>query len=139
MKYEVNLLNYKMYEYEGTALLGIGNHQMLVAYQAPFEFMKQHFNTRDKIWVDLWFLYGKAKKINNNHKIMVTDLKIAGGKITGEIVFQFSPYEFRLDCGILIDIENDESIEGINIGDYIETEGTYQIYFPDTVWKRNKE
>jgi len=138
MKYEVKVLNLKMYEYEGNALLNIENYKVLVAYQAPLEFIKQHINIREKIYVDFWLLYGNAKKVNSNQKIMATNVNIAGGKIAGEIVSLFSPYEFRIDCGVLIDIENDNAIKDINIGDYIEIEGTYQIYFPNTMWERKE-
>lgn len=138
MEYEALLKKCdNLYEYEGSIIIDINNVGLLrVAYLAPYEFAKKYLKEKNKIMVDLWFIYGIPVKIDNYEKYYCSDLIINGGKIKGEIKSVLSSTEFRVDCGTIIDIKSDKPINDINESDFIEVEGTYQIYFPGTDWSR---
>jgi hypothetical protein len=137
MRYEATILKIMPNDYEGLLLISINELIMLVAYQASYEFIEK-FQSFDKINVDLWLVYGKAKKIDNKQKIFPLEHDVAGGTIIGQIVAIHSSFEFRLDCGLLtIDIDNEEAeLQNIYLGDYIETRGTYYVYFQDCEYSR---
>ncbi|MEA4883985.1 MAG: hypothetical protein VB144_10105 [Clostridia bacterium] len=123
-------------DYEGLAVLSILGQDVLVSYQAPMEFALQKLTPDAVIPVDLWHVYGKAVKIYAAHKAFPTPPDVAGGTIRGQIIDVMSPTEFRVDCGLLMDVENRTELKGIAPGDFIEIRGTYQVYFPGTEWDR---
>jgi len=84
--------------------------------------------TREKILIDLWLYDGILKRTN----LRVKNVDQVNHKIDGEVVFIKSEREIRVDCGILVDIKNEEIVKGIEIGDYIKTHGTFQVFFPNT-------
>jgi len=136
--YEVQILdNSKIDEFEGMITVKLGDQILLVAYQTPLEFAKEYIQINKILSADLWLFYGKAKKIEIPSKEIPNNPKIAGGKIKGQVKAVFSSREFRVDCGLFeIDIMNEEDFN-IYENDYIETKGTYQIFFPGTDWSKD--
>lgn len=139
MDYEVEVLKRnEISEFEGHIIIRINEIELMVAYQASCDFANKYIELHKKLLVDLWLVYGKANRITNPLKALPTNLKVAGGTIKGEVKKILSPHEFRVDCGLLIiDVDNEEPNAEICENDYIEIEGTYQIYFPKTNWARS--
>lgn len=133
MIYEAKVVKIKyMEDYEGSIHININNILLFVCYLAPYDFVKEYLCINTTIPIDFWLFYGTAKKNNIPLKYFPDNLAIAGGIIKGQITKVFSSHEFRIDCGPLeIDILNETSIE-LSVGEYIEIEGTYQIFFPGT-------
>ena len=128
----------KLYEFEGFITIKLDNELLYVSYQAPYEFAIEYIHINEKIPVDIWLLDGKAKIMNIPSKQHPNNPKIAGGIIEGQVKAVFSSQEFRIDSGLLeIDIGNDEPIE-LRENDFIETSGTYQIFFPGTEWSKEE-
>lgn len=97
----------------------------------PIEFKEKEFVTRktnEQKLIDLWLFDGtlkttelKAKSFDQNNK-----------QIIGEVKFIYSEDKLQVDCGFLIDIKNETVIKDISVGDFIETKGTFQVFFPNT-------
>ena len=62
MIYEAEILENKNIFDEGKVSLQLGNLSLLVAYQAPFDFAQYYIRIHEKLPVDLWLVYGNAKK-----------------------------------------------------------------------------
>jgi len=97
----------------------------------PLEFREKEFKTRKtnvQELIDLWLFDGTLKKVKSMTKTFDQNSR----EITGEVMIIHSKDKIRVDCGFLIDIMNEKPIEDINVGDYIETKGTFQVFFPNT-------
>ena len=124
-------------DYEGHITIKLNSQVLLVSYQAPYDFAKEYIRIHEILPVDLWIVYGEAKRIYIPIKEIPNNHNIGGGIIKGQVRTVFSSDKFRVDCGCFeIDICNEEPID-LCENDYIETRGTYFIFFPDTDW--NKE
>lgn len=87
--------------------------------------------------IDLWLVYGHWKITKNRDKQFPTDIKICGGLCRGEIISTFEDRAIRIDCGIVIDVDNELDLnEDYGIGEFVEVSGTYQIYLPNTDYDR---
>lgn len=121
---------------EGRLLISINDIQLSVYYQAPEEFINEYIAKlpcqKD---IDLWLVYGQGIINECKEKTFPNDIKICGGIFKGIVVEVKSEDEFTLDCGLLIDVQ-DEGNPNFKKGDYIKTSGTYQIYFEETNWTR---
>jgi hypothetical protein len=97
----------------------------------PISLKEKEFITRktkDQKLIDLWLFDGTLKKVELKTKTFNQD----SGKIIGEVMLIHSKDKLRVDCGFQIDIMNEKPIEDIIVGDYIATEGTFQVFFPNT-------
>lgn len=136
---------------EGNMLVQIGNKLLKVYYQAPDAFIEEYlikkanmipqtsleFGLPDKsnvsFSIDLWLVYGECKRMNDKIKKYPSSLKVCGGIISGEVISVYNENEFRIDCGIFLDVDNESDVHNwLTIGDYVEVTGTYQVYFPET-------
>jgi len=140
--------------YEGYMIIELCKNLLKVYYQANDSFIEEYiirnvdivsrnslqykfFNNDKAIFpLDLWLVYGKCKKLNTCDREYPISINECGGKIKGEIVSLINKDEIRVDCGIIIDVDNELSIDGLIKGDFIETAGTYQVYFPETEFSK---
>ena len=123
-------------DYEGLVVVSIQRRDTMALYQLPMEIAFEKLTPGAVVLVDLWHVYGAAVRIDIAQRAFPTPPDVAGGTIRGQVVDVMSPTEFRVDCGLLIDVENRTELKGVAAGDFIETRGTYQVYFPGTVWDR---
>lgn len=139
---------------EGNMLIEFGNNSLMVYYQAPDAFIKEYIIQKtnnikknplefilsdDKALfpIDLWLVYRECRKLNSIEKEFPKNLNVSGGTIKGEIVSLSTENEIRIDCGIIIDIDNESNTPNLlSKGDYVEVAGTYQVYFPRTEYCR---
>lgn len=136
---------------EGDLYIDIDGVKLRVYYQAPDEFIldylvegRAHVKTNaltyelieksKPIQLDLWLVYGHFTVNESKIKRFPTDLSVCGGNVSGEVVKMLEDDNYRLDCGIFIDVKEEKSIEGLIVGDFIEVRGTYQVCFPETEW-----
>jgi hypothetical protein len=122
--------------YDGYVTVSILGRSLRVYYQAPVEFALEKLVPDTVILVDLWHVYGNAVKNDVVQKAFITSPSTSTATVRGQVVEIASPVEFRVDCGILIDIDNRDGSERIAMGDSIETCGCCKIYFPKTEWNR---
>ena len=132
---------------EGNLIININDIKLNGYYQAPDEWILKfltingtviksrvfnEYEVNAEIQIDLKVVYGNYNLIDQKIKSYPDNLEISGGDFRGEIVKSNSEDSFLIDCGFLIDIENESKTGLFKIGDYIKTSGTYQVYFPDT-------
>lgn len=134
MRYEALVKEIDVDEHEGHLNLKIGDFDIKTYYFAPNEYIKANIHKNDKITIDLWMVIAAIKKVMDTQKLLVCDKD--EDLIRGEIKSILSNRELQVDCGILIDVENEDPINDFHVGDFIETNGDYQIYFPDSKWDR---
>lgn len=136
---------------EGDLLINIDGTKLRVYYQAPDDFIMEYlvecsphakhsvvdYEILDKsrtIPIDIWLVYGKPEISEIKVKKYPADISVCGGSLFGEVVEILQNGDFRLDCGISIDIRNSKEANRFSIGEFVEVRGTYQVCFPDTVW-----
>lgn len=130
------ILSVNYQEFEGTILLKWNDVKLRVCYNIPERYARELLYDGENIIVDLWLLYGTIKKLDKNKKDFPKDSLICGGRLIGQVSKILSENELRLDCGWLIDICNEEPLYKIASGDFVETVGTFHVYFPGTEWER---
>lgn len=140
---------------EGDLIIQLNGKLFKVYYQMPDNFIKEYllnklewkqesslvYKIKDSnncnILIDLWLVYGHCKLTENKNKLFPIDINKCGGLCRGEIISITQDSEVRMDCGIFIDVDNEEDLNTrYKIGKYIEVSGTYQIYFPNTKYER---
>lgn len=142
---------------EGDITVELNGSLFKVYYQMPDYFIKEnilskfHYIQTD-IWgrkykineidncnmlIDLWLVYGHCKLTENKNKLLPIDTIKSGGLCRGEIITLNQDNEVRIDCGILIDVDDEEELNNeYKIGRFVEVSGTFQIYFPNTEYDR---
>jgi hypothetical protein len=121
-------------DYQGLMIIEIHGIDLLTIYQAPSAFAESNLIVNKEIKVDLWFLDALVKT-GSQKKEFPTNISEAGGQLHGRVTKVLSDYEIEIDCGkLVLNIRNEKEIVGLNVGDYIETRGSYQIFFPETEW-----
>lgn len=157
MIYEVKIAEIELCECgnEGNLIINLEGKIFKVYYQMPDNFIEEYVlnkfewiqessfvykikqSSNFKILIDLWLAYGHCKLTKNKSKLLPIDVNKCGGLCRGEIVSISQDREVRIDCGILIDIDNEEELNNnYIIGEYVEVSGTYQVYFPNTEYGR---
>ncbi|MEA4884459.1 MAG: hypothetical protein VB144_12555 [Clostridia bacterium] len=122
--------------YDGYVTISILVQSLRVYYQTSMEFALEKLTPGAVIVVDLWHVWGHAVKADVAQKAFVTSPSLDTATIRGQVVDVMSLTEFRVDCGMLIDVDNRDGSEEIAPGDIIETSGCCQIYFPGTEWDK---
>ncbi|NOW83971.1 hypothetical protein B0H39_001852 [Clostridium beijerinckii] len=140
---------------EGDLIAELNGKLFKVYYQMPHDFIKEYllnklvweqedsfvYKIKDSdncnILINLWLVYGHCKLTENKNKLFQIDLNKCGGLCRGEIISITQDSQVRIDCGIFIDVDNEEDLNSeYKIGAYVEVRGTYQIYFPNTEYDR---
>lgn len=140
---------------EGNMVIELNGNLFKVYYQMPNYFIEEYLlNKLDwdqedslvykikgsdncKMLIDLWLVYGYCKLTENKNKLFPIDINKCGGLCKGEIISINQNNELRMDCGILIDVDNEKELnDKYKIGDHVEVTGTYQIYLPNTEYDR---
>jgi hypothetical protein len=140
---------------EGDLKIELNGNLFKVYYQIPDYFIKEYllnkldwkqesslvYKIKDSdncnILVDLWLVYGHCKLTENKNKLLPIDVNKCGSLCRGEIISITQDSEVTIDCGICIDVDNEEALDSkYKIGEYVEVSGTYQIYFPNTEYDR---
>lgn len=117
-------------EYEGLLLINIEDIKLLAIYWAFDDYIKHNIKVSSNIDIDLWLFDVDVKTVLNKKRI-TNDTRTAGSHLFGKILKKMSDFEIRVDCGELtFDIRSGEKIR-FDINDYIETEGSNQIFFPE--------
>jgi len=125
-----------MDDYEGCICLKIDNTIISVHYQIPLKEARKYFIPGNVLAVDLWLFYGTAKKICLQNKQVPTNIAIAGGVLNGQVKEVYNSQEFRIDCGVFeIDLLNEEPLDILK-DMYVQTEGTFHIFLPETKWSK---
>ena len=122
--------------YDGYVTVSVLGRSLRVYYQTPMEFALEKLVPDAVILVDLWHVYGDAVKVAAAQRAFIISLSDGAATVRGQVVEAMSPAEFRVDCGMFIDIDNRDGSERIAAGDMIETSGCCKIYFPGTEWNR---
>jgi hypothetical protein len=137
MKYNANILQIIDKNIaEGSLLIAIKDIHLAVYYQASEEFITNYLEKLPiETEIDLWLVWGQGKIIKNNGFKYPNDINKCGGHFEGRIINVFTEDEFTLDCGLLVDVE-DEGRPNFQVGDFVKTSGTYKIYFQGTEWTR---
>lgn len=138
MIYTVKIEAIDAWDYEGTLIIVLNGKKHRVSYQAPSEFATRYLCINGEVQIDLWLVYGSVKKVEVQRYTLPADTKIVGGTISGKVIGVIPPWVLRVDCGLTIDVFNRIPIGEVRVGDYIETRGTYQVYFPNTEWSMEK-
>ena len=157
MIYEVKIIAIELCEcgYEGNLIIDLDGKLFKVYYQMPDNFIEEYLldkfewtqessfvykiieNNNCNMLIDLWLVYGHCKLTNDKNKQLPIDVNKCGGLCRGKIVSISQDREVRIDCGILIDVDDEEELSNNYItGEYVEVNGTYQIYFPNTEYNR---
>jgi hypothetical protein len=134
MIYEAEIIEIDKDEYQGHLVIELQEFSLKTYYFASNEFIDSYLSKNKRVLLDLWLVIGKVTKINEFKKAF--GYSIDGDRLRGEVKSVFSNRELRVDCGISIDVENEKPFSEINVGDYIETTGDFQVYFPETEWDR---
>jgi hypothetical protein len=127
-------------ENEGDLTVQINKYTLKTYFQADADFYEKHIlKGRDKeMNIDLWLVYGLPKKIDKEEKTYPSDTRKGGGTFRGRVISIMNEDEFRLDCGLYIDVDSEIQLDRkIKVGDYIEITGTYQVFFPETKYERD--
>jgi len=134
---------------EGDMVIELLSNTFKVYYQAPDSFIQEFILNRNNfikesdlkytgvdneciISVDLWLVYGKVKKVNKSERKFSNSCRVGGGLLKGDVISIFNDGDLRINCGIVIDITDDSGSVNAIEGDFVEIEGTYQVYFPET-------
>ena len=134
MTFEIVVNDIDMDEHEGHLFFSIGSYNLRAYYFAPNEFIDDYVKKHSKVKVDLWLVLSDITKICEKKRELT--FKRNGPIIKGKVVSILSSRELTVDCGIMIDIETEKLIEYIDIGNYIQCDGSLQIYFLNSEWDR---
>jgi len=137
-----------MNEYESIITISINDEEVDCFCLVPYEFAQNFLRIGEILKIDLWLFDANAKIIQMAvneipnfrktsegiinrpaKKIFASQKRISERILKGLVKKIFNLYEFRIDCGAFeIDIKNEAPINLFE-GQYIETRGTYQIFF----------
>ncbi len=149
MIYEVELIELELCgcSVEGSLTIKMNNELHKVYYQTPDNFILNFCEVEDYIPsqlnyklesrrlmknIDLRLVYGCIEKTQiAKYSYPISD-EICGGEIFGKCIEMNNKDQFRVDCGFIIDIENEVDEESIEVGDFVRVTGTYMVYFPNT-------
>jgi hypothetical protein len=121
---------------EGSMIINFNNIEINTYFQIDASFYDA-LREKEEIEIDLWLVYGTPRKIEKKDRFFPSNLDVSGGVFKGEIVSTLSDTEFRVDCGMLIDVDSEEAInDDLQVGDFITLSGTYQVFFPGTTYER---
>lgn len=137
MYYNAKILHFEPFDpYQGSIYLQIAQQKLQVAYCAQEHRICQFLKTGAVITVDLWLLDGYAKRSFTERMLYQQGDSRCWGVFSGRVIEIFNLREFRLDCGqFVVDVLNGSDIN-FRVGDFIETESTYQVFFPGTEYAK---
>jgi len=139
IEYFTKIVEHQSSEYDGHFILKIDNQEIKAYYLAPELFVKKiHQENQGHFLVDLWMVIGCVKKTKIHKYSFFCDKEFSEGIIQGRILQCFSQNEFRVKSELEIDIEVEKCEFELFAGDSVEVKGSYQIYFPNTEWAREK-
>lgn len=139
MHYEATVVQVVFDDCDGFITVRINGHRFQTYYRASVGFTESVVRPSRTMAVDLWHVFGKARMADTERGVFPLDVRAPGGTIVGEVISVFSPREFRVDCGkLIIDVENRVPFQDVCSGAYIETTGTYQVFFPGTEYSREE-
>jgi hypothetical protein len=121
---------------EGSMIIKFNNIEINTYFQIDASFYDV-LRDKEEIEIDLWLVYGTPRRIEKEERFFPLNLDISGGVFKEKIVSILSDNEFRVDCGIFIDVDSEEPIkDDLQVGDFITISGTYQVFFPGTIYER---
>jgi hypothetical protein len=121
---------------EGSMIIKFNNTEISTYFQVDASFYDL-LRDKEEIEVDLWLVYGTPRRIEKEECFLPSNIDVNGGIFKGKIVSILSNTEFRIDCGILIDIDSEKAMmDDFQVGDFIAISGTYQVFFPGTIYER---
>lgn len=124
-------------EAEGDVIISIGNLSLRCYVQMEKSEIFDNFIVGSSMPVDLWLVYGKWARIDNNKKLLAKDLKVCGGTIYGKVTEILSKEEkyLRLESELTIDVHMELADDLPKVGDWIAATGTYQVYPAEGPWR----
>lgn len=137
MYYNAKILRFEPFDpYQGSIYLQIAKRNLQVAYCAQEDRICQFLKAGADITVDLWLLDGYARRSFTETMLFQKDDSRCWGLFSGRVIEIFNFREFRLNCGeFTVDVLNRSDID-FRAGDFIETESTYQVFFPGTEYAK---